>query len=378
MQNNLIKVLHLIDHYKIGGPGKTIVNSYRYIDKSVFEIHAGTFKATINHGSSEFINRLREVKVPMIALPDGRGVFLKSCLMLAKYVKVKKISIIHAHGYKADVIGLLVKMMVPRTKIVSSHHGWITNTETQKSMMRIDLKLARFLDGIIAVSRELYEAIPKSIRDKIPCSVIHNALVLDDYRAANQRELIRSRLGIESGEFVYGVVGRLSEEKGCIDMIKAFDLIHRQNEKTKLLFIGEGPLKARMVELIRYTKLGSNILLTGHHNPVIPFLEAIDALVCPSHTEGISNVILEALAYKKPIVATRVGGNHEIIVDGFSGSLVAAENEKELADACCKIANNLEIAKRLGENGNKTLIEKFDFRDRMRKEEKFYIKILSN
>ena len=94
--------------------------------------------------------------------------------------------------------------------------------------------------------------------------------------------------------------------------------------------MGEGPCKGELQTRIDLLNLKDKVILAGHYNPVQHFYETIDILVSPSYTEGLSNVILEAMAYKIPVVATRVGGNPEIITNQYNGLLVEPQNIKEI------------------------------------------------
>jgi glycosyltransferase involved in cell wall biosynthesis len=196
--------------------------------------------------------------------------------------------------------------------------------------------------------------------------------VLDDYENQNQREIVRSKYNIHNDDIVFGVVGRLSPEKGCFEMLKAFALVHEERAKTKLLMIGKGPLDLALKKKAEDLGLAEAVVLTGYRSPVNPFYEAIDVIVCPSITEGLSNVILEALAYRLPVIATDVGGNGEIIKNGFNGILLKSRDINEIAKSCLRLVDDCKLAGLMAERGRETVEKKFEFSQRMRKEEEFY------
>ena len=119
--------------------------------------------------------------------------------------------------------------------------------------------------------------------------------------------------------------------------------------------------------------LGERVLMLGYQ-PVPPLLEALDVLVSPSHTEGISNAILEALTARVPVVATRVGGTPEIVTDDVSGLLVPPNDPAALAAAVARVLDDADLAARLRCGGRARIDEAFSFQARMRTEEAFYRK----
>ena len=134
-----------------------------------------------------------------------------------------------------------------------------------------------------------------------------NAIVLGDYAPTGARGGVRRELGLSDDDRLVGVIGRISIEKGCLEMVDAFAAVAGKHPGIHLAFIGEGPLAATVAERARASGLEARVRFLGHQTRIQPFYEAIDLLVSPSRTEGISNVILEALASGCPVVATPVG-----------------------------------------------------------------------
>lgn len=369
--SSTINILHLIDHYKIGGPGKTIINSFKYSERSEFSIYVATFVPNAD-GETEFTTELQRQGIPYLGLKDSRGLAPSNAIKLRRYIQEKNVVILHSHAYKSDILVLMVKWITPGLKVITTHHGWITNTVRQKCLMKLDLFLTRFFDGIIVVSKDLLCKIPQRVVTHKLCAMIHNAIVLDDYKAEGGREAMRARLSVDKDETVFAVVGRLSPEKGCREMLQAFALVHEERPNTKLLFVGEGPLAEELKKKSQTLGLNDAVIYAGHHNPVNPFYEAADVIVCPSLAEGLSNVILEALAYHLPVVATDVGGNGEIIEDGINGILVKPKDVEEMKKACIRLAASSELTALLGKQGRETVERQFDFIQRIRMEEAFY------
>lgn len=368
--SELIHVLHVIDTYRIGGPGKTIVNSARYIDQSRYRVHVASF-TSLNENRNEFANRVRETGIPYLPLPETRRVNLSHLGMIREYVRRERISILHLHGYRTDALGYIATRGLP-VAIVTTHHGWIRNSSRQHLLTRVALQLCRLFHGVELVSEQMRAALPSGLRSSDRVSVVRNGIVLDDYVTRGRRDDVRRALGIEQDAPLLGVIGRLSIEKGCFEMLDVFRRVLERLAAARLVFVGEGPLKAEMEQRVHDGGLSTAVRFVTHQREVQPYFEAIDMLVSPSRSEGLSNVILEALALRRPVVATQVGGNAEIIEDGVSGLLVKSGDIAGLADAIVRVLADPALAERLTTGGFDRVLHEFAFTARMRAEERFY------
>jgi glycosyltransferase involved in cell wall biosynthesis len=233
------------------------------------------------------------------------------------------------------------------------------------------------IDGIIPVANDLFNKIPRWTKMIRPCRVIHNAIVIEDYKKENHREQIRRKHGIEADDLVLGVIGRMNPEKGCFEAIDSLTHLREMGIHPRLMMIGDGPLKEDLLGYSNKRGVAEQMVFTGHVNPVGPYYAAVDIVVSPSYTEGISNVILEAMACKIPVIATAVGGTPEIITHGVNGLLINPGNAKDISEAVSAIVNNPETTQRMTQAGFTTILENFEFGRRMRKVEKFYEIVLA-
>jgi glycosyltransferase involved in cell wall biosynthesis len=260
---------------------------------------------------------------------------------------------------------------------VTTHHGWIRNNGRQELMARSALQLCRRFDGVQVVSQRLLDELPRSVVRRQLADVVHNAIVLADYASGGHRMPVRRSLGLPDDALLLGVVGRLSLEKGCHEMLDAFAVVAAAEPRVHLALIGEGPLRAALESRVAAADWGGRVRFTGHQSPVQPFYEAIDVLVSPSRTEGLSNAILEALVFERPVVATRVGGNPEIIEDGVSGLFVQAQDPGALAAAILRVVREPKLEASLVAGGRARVAAAFTFEARMRREEQFYARVLA-
>ena len=366
----MLRVLHLIDTYRIGGPGKTIINSARYVDRRRVEVHVGSFTNPFR-GHSEFSSAVTAAGIPYLELRETRRFNPSHVPELRRYLRRQAIDILHTHGYRTDALGYAA-VLGTGTRIVTTHHGWITNNKRQEQFKRLALHLCRLFDGVELVSERLRDELPASVKRSPRVEVVPNALVLADYRPCGQREVIRARLGIEPGQVLIGVIGRLSVEKGCLEMVDAFHRLAARHSSLRLVFVGEGPIRSEIEARLTGYGLQSLVRLVDHQRDIRPFYEAIDIVASPSRTEGLSNVILESLAFERPIVATRVGGTPEILTDGVTALLIEPQDPGAMADALERILESPDGRERLVRAGAERVRTAFSFDARMRAEEAFY------
>jgi glycosyltransferase involved in cell wall biosynthesis len=367
----MIHVLHLIDTYRIGGPGKTVINSARMIDPA-YQVHVAAFTHP-DERHNEFARAVVAAGIPFLPLPETKRFDMEHVRLARRYIREHRVTIVHAHGYKTDAFGYAIARRLP-VCLVTTHHGWIRNTWYDRLTAFGALQLTRVLAGVEVVSPALLAQLPASVRRSGRAEIVKNGIVTADYEPQGRREAVRESLGCAPGVPLLGVVGRLSPEKGCLDMIAAFAALADRRPAATLAFIGEGPQQADLAAEAARRGLADRVLMLGHR-PVPPLLEALDVLVSPSHTEGISNAILEALTAGVPVVATRVGGTPEIVSDEVSGLLVPPADPPALAAAIARVLDDPGLAARLRHAGRARIDEAFSFEARMRTEEAFYRRV---
>jgi len=366
-------VLHLIDTYRIGGPGKTVINSARLIDPA-YVVHVAAFTHP-EERHNEFARAVTAAGIPFLPLPERKRFDVDHVRQTRRYIRDHDIRIVHAHGYKTDAFGYAVAWRLP-VCLVTTHHGWIRNTWYDRLTAFGALQLTRLLDGVEVVSPALLAELPRSVRRSGRGDVVKNGIVIADYEPKGRRDAVRAELRCGPDVLLLGVIGRLSREKGCLEMVAAFAQLAERRPAARLAFIGEGPQREEIEAAARAAGVGDRVVMLGHRQ-VPPVLEALDVLVSPSHTEGISNAILEAMTAGVPVVATRVGGTPEILTDGVSGLLIPPADPGAIAEAVDRLAADDALADRLRRGARARIDEAFSFHARMRAEEAFYHRCLA-
>ena len=160
-----------------------------------------------------------------------------------------------------------------------------------------------------------------------------------------------------------GTVGRQAEVKNPMLLLEAFmHLVKTYPEAAstaRLVMVGNGILHQRLAEMALAAGIEDQVWLAGDRSDVAQLMQTFDVFVLPSLNEGISNTILEAMASSLPVIATRVGGNPELVVDGQSGLLVESQNPKALAEAIKYYLDHPQLAKQQGEYGRSLCQQRF-------------------
>lgn len=370
-----INILHLRDTHEIGGPGKTILETHRAIDRGRFHLHLGVF---LRHGEQEdspFIAEARRFGLPVHFIKGRHAYDFRMIGRVIELVKALQIDIVHAHEVKSDLIAYLAAQVRP-VPIVTTLHGWIGNSFKQRLFAKLDKQIIRGFDRVIAVSRRIEEELLAAGVPGERLCMVHNAIVVERYRRTGRRGILAEVIGRPIAGPVIASLGRLSPEKGHADLIDAMDRVIRCGQKVSLVLIGDGPERSKLVQQVNELGLQGMVHLPGYIQEPQRLFEEIDLMVLPSHTEGLPNAALEALLMEVPVLATRVGGTPEVITDGNTGRLVSPHSPEELAAGLLEFLSAPESWKQMAMQGKDMVKATFDFQARTRKVEAIYAELM--
>lgn len=294
---------------------------------------------------------------------------IRTLFEIRRYIKHNGINIVHSHGYKSNFYSILASanMNIQR---VTTCHNWLGDNLKMRFYARLDKLLLNRFDKVIAVSNDLRDKILKNAAFQDKVVVINNGVDVNKFQLTSRDSQIKKSIGIIEGEPVIVSIGRLTEEKGQIYLIKAFAGIVSEYPGAKLLFVGDGPLRSFLESEARSLELENNVIFAGIRNDIPEMLIMADIFVLPSLEEAMPMALLEAMAAKMPIVATRVGAVSNIIKDGHSGLLVEPKDPVALSRSIVCLLQNKDMARSFGENSYNSVRNNFSS-DRMARE---YIK----
>ena len=368
-----IRVLYLRDTNFVCGPGKTILNTFRTADRDKVSITLGVPGWT--SAPNGLITAAQSIGLPVVQVPDGGRLDVMAAGRLARVIKDGEFDLVQSHDFRTRRLATLACTLASVTH-VTSVHGWIVNSQRGRLARIIDQRLIRRARRIIAVSNRLVRDLVESGIPQERITLFPNAVLLDDYPSVMPADQARHELGLPASSTCIGIVGRLSREKRHdLFLEMAADLVSSGLDVV-FLVVGHGPMQADLQQLADRLKLGKRVVFLGHRSDMQRIYAALNLLVLCSDTEGMPNVVLEAFAYSRPVVATRVGGVPEVITDGENGLIVPPGQRAPLGAAVRSLLNDADLAARLGRQGRATIEERFDFRRRTTALEALYQSIL--
>lgn len=301
--------------------------------------------------------------IPMIREVELKN-DIKAIYKVRKILKQIKPDIVYLHSSKAGAIGRIALAFNFRTKIFYNAHGWYFNArisdKKKKIFALIEKMLALKTNKIINISKSEYEsALEYKIASERKMCVIENGIDFTKFKNNDKnREETRKKYNIKDNEILIGVVGRLSEQKDPMTMIRAFELVQKENKNTKLIYVGSGELEESVKQYAKEKEILHKVIITGWVNNVEKYIPAFDIAVLPSKWEGFGLVLIEYMACEKPIIASQVGGIKNIIKNEQNGFLVETNNYAMLACKIIETIKNKSINKKFI-NENKKVINKY-------------------
>jgi glycosyltransferase involved in cell wall biosynthesis len=232
---------------------------------------------------------------------------------------------------------------------IAFHHGYTTTDMKMRIYNQLDRWSLPAADRVLTSS---FAFIKELERSNVRCSRIHvQHMPIRPFEPVPQERTFRLRrkLGLDSRTRVLLSVGRLSQEKGHANLVRALPKMQKLagSMPLHLVLVGEGPERSRIEELCRSLGLTSAVTLTGQQNDVNPYYAIADVFVLPSDSEGSPNVLLEAMAAGVPVVATAVGGIPEFLLGGRDALLVKKHDITGLASATVQLLNDQALRDRL-------------------------------
>ena len=253
--------------------------------------------------------------------------------------------IVQTHGNKSHFL-LRVAGLERHTRWLAFHHGFTARDWKDKTYNHLSRWAMKGAAHVVTVCEAFKQDLTSSGIPRSRISVCHNSVTPAEPLTAQQRADLRQSLGIPPSVPVLLAIGRLSTEKGHRDLLDAIALLHR-DRPFLLVIVGDGPERGRLRTQAEALDLSRHVVFAGHQQEVAPYYGVADIFVLPSHSEGSSNVLLEAMAAGLPIAATGVGGTVDLVSDGDSALLVKAHDSQAMAAALDRLLKDQALASHL-------------------------------
>jgi glycosyltransferase involved in cell wall biosynthesis len=376
-KNNQISILFYTDSSTFGG-------AERYIYTLIKELNSESYSLSIALPSVEGANKPKE-KLKTLGIeiknikPIKNRFDILNFIRQIRFFKNNKADIIHfnlPNPYHSQ-FSILASKIAGVKSVVVTHHLPVLLKEASWKGRLLERLLVRCINKVITVSnsskRIIIEKLPFQ-EDRVV--VIHNGIDVNYNRKFDSSSL-KENLGIGETDLVVGTVGRLTEQKGYIYLLKAAVRIKKEVRNVKLLIVGEGSMEKELKRYSLNLGLERDVIFTGFQEDVYKILNIMDVFVLSSLYEGFPFVILEAMIMKKPVVATEVDGIPEVVINGNTGILVPPKDPEKLAKAVISLLVDREKAKNMGNKGFKRVKDCFSKQIMVEKTENLYKELLS-
>src|SRR5882672_7712000 len=357
------KILHLRASNFVGGPEQQLLR-YAQLDRdSEFDLTLGSFVGS-GEGSG-FIRAVEDSGLRALSLPANS--LASSFRALAKLIHERQFDLLCAHGYKADILSIAAGRSTG-TPVACFLRGWTGENRKVRFYESADKFALFFADRIVCLSNLQAVKLSKQTSLAKKIRIITNAIDIpkndrgSKIRAGTE---LRRRLGLPQGCQVVATGGRLSPEKGVDHFLQAVSLITAQFTDTRFVIFGEGVQRFELEKRSHALGIENQVIFAGFQADLRSLLPGVDLLVNPSLSEEMPNIVLEAMAVRVPVIATRVGGLEEM--SGLDGALRLVPPGKPaiLAREIGHLLSNSVLANELGCAGRRRAKEAYSL-DRQR------------
>jgi sugar transferase (PEP-CTERM/EpsH1 system associated) len=287
----------------------------------------------------------------VVPLGESRAPDRWTALRMALLFRALRPRIVHSRNWTCIDAIIGARVAGVRTVIHGEHGRDATDADGRNPVRRrIRRALALLVTEFTAVSRDLARWLVEDVG--VPArKVRHIPNGVDTECFAPRRpEAARHTLDVPACAAVIGTVGRLDPVKDHVGLIRAFAAVI-PGRNAFLLIAGEGPCRRRIEDTVRELGVGDRVRVLGERDDIPAVLNALDLFVLPSLGEGMSNAVLEAMATGLPVLATRVGGNSELVVDNVTGSLVPRGSLEAMVEAMRRYLDHPELMRAHGKAG---------------------------
>lgn len=351
-----------------GGMENGVVNILNNINENVYENYVCCIDRV-----GELAERLRPGSVTIDNLSRKAGFSVRTIFRLARLLKEYQIDILHTHGWGTLVYGFIAARKAGTPVIIHGEHGTFKLDRARRRFIYkiIVGRVAQVLTVSDSLKRDLINIIDMP---ELSIRRIINGVNTDRF-CPGASETVKKEIGLQGADRVIGSVGRLEKVKNYELMIRCFSEI--KDSGVMGLLVGEGSQRADLERLANDLGIEGEFVFTGGRNDIDELMPLFDIFVCSSHSEGLSNTILEAMACGVPVVATDVGGNSEIIRHGETGLLVPAGDAGAMKDAVTGLLQNSSMLQQMKQRSREVAVEKYSISHMVSEYEDVYMTALN-
>jgi len=362
------KVCYVIGTLEIGGAERQLFHLVRLLDRSRF------IPVVIALRGGRMKEEFESTGAVLHIVGKKWKLDLTFFMRLVSIIRKEKPDILHTWMFTSNTWGRLAGLCLRVPAMVASERSM--DLWKKPYHYFLDWILARHTDKIIFNSEKVADFYQRKLHlSKESVKVVYNGLDTAVYRNISDTG-IRFKLGIGDSKFVLAG-GRLSPEKGLEYFLHAAAQVHQKFPDIRFVITGEGPEREKLMQIAGNLGISNLVYFPGYVKDFAELVSSAEMVVLSSLWEGMPNIIIEAMAAGKPVIATSVGGCKEIVHEGENGFLVQPRDPDALAKKMMLLLQKPDLCKMMGANGFLTVAAGFSLDGMVKKYEEIYDAVLS-
>ena len=344
-----MKVLHLISGGDTGGAKTHVVNLLQELDKRI-DVKIICFL------EAEFYHEIKEKGIDIEVYEQKGRYDLSVVKRLIKEIKKEEYDLIHCHGARANFITYLLKKFykIPVVTTVHSDYKLDFKGSFYKNLVyrNINYISLKHMDYYIGVSESFRDMLIDRGFSSDRIMTVYNGINVKEVESAKINENFLKKYGIDTEKetIKVGILARLYPVKGVEVFIKAAQKVLAERQDVEFFIAGDGEERKNLLHLIKELDIEDKVYLLGYVRDPYSFINEIDINTNTSYSESFPYVILEGGVFKKPIIASNVGGIKDLVVHGETGLMFEPGDVDSLANHILKLVGNEDLRKTLGNN----------------------------
>jgi len=377
MRLDRITLLKFVSCFGGGGTERQMVNLVRALDPLRFELHLACLRRW------GLLDEVESSGAPVVEYKITRlynHTALREQIKFAQYLRRNRVHIVHTYGFYNNVFAIPPAKLAGAPVIVASIRD--TGDLWTPMQRRVQKVICRLADQILVNAETIRQLLIATGYPQEKVTVIPNGIDFSRFARNGNDGRLRHEFDLPPHAPLVAVLSRLHPWKGIEYFLEAAMIVSRRFPEVRFLIVGEGqvvdsPYKRELEGYAVRLGLGERVVFAGFRLDVPEILAEVAVSVLPSLSEGLSNVLLESMAAGAPVVATRVGGNPEVVEDGETGLLVPPRDPAALAQAICRLLDSPELASRFGQAGRERVIKRFSLERMVQATESLYLDLLN-
>ena len=356
----LLKILHVDPERNWGGGEAQVFGLLSYLAAQ------GHRNDLLTHPEGRLFTEARRLTVGILPLVVRNDLDLRAIPKLRRQIAAANYDVVHLHTKRAHAMSL----WLPRGDRSPRYVVTRRMDYPEKKNWRTRCLYNRRVDGVVAISQTIVELLVDAGVERRKIRLIHSGIDPSRFAAALLPQDFHNEV------VTLGCLAVLEERKGIEFLLHAAARLQSQGARLNWLIGGDGSQRGALESKTRALGLDDRVKFLGFVAKPEDFLARIDIFVMPSLFEGLGVAALEAMAAGKPVVATRVGGLAESVLDGQTGILVAPRDGSAIADAVARLVGDPPMAQRMGLQGRQRALEHFTLTQMAAQNEAYYYELL--